>query len=184
MPAPRQNLIQTQLILQVFALTTVNFCILCKTVIFICVWALSLQACLCTMYMYVWYLKRPGVRSPGIGITMWVLGIKVGPLEEQPVRLTPEPSLQPSTSVLDKENLEETSSSPESVRASGPEPLLSPMERVLRVFPLHPCACSCPPPPELKDTQSAVGGSPTRQAASLLPLASRGGCVFASLVTG
>lgn len=84
MPAPRQNLIQTQLILQVFALTAVNFCILFKMVIFICVWALSLQACLCTMYVHGWYLNRPGVRTPETGITMWVLGIKVGSLEEQP----------------------------------------------------------------------------------------------------
>lgn len=50
-------------------------------------------------------LQRPeeGVSPLGLELWMiWVLGIKLGPLEKQPVLLTTKPSLQPSPGHFNK----------------------------------------------------------------------------------
>ena len=55
-----------------------------------------LLACVSLHYIHASAHREEGVRSPGIGATMWVMGIEPGPMEEQPVFLTTEPSLNPS----------------------------------------------------------------------------------------
>lgn len=60
----------------------------------------DLLACMCVHCIHILCLQRPeeGVGSCGIEVTivntMWVLGLKPGLLEEQPVLLTTEPSLR------------------------------------------------------------------------------------------
>lgn len=59
-----------------------------KPVVFICVGVPSLRI------MCIFVPEEARFGSPGAGVTMLVAEIKVGPLKEEPVPLTPEPSLQ------------------------------------------------------------------------------------------
>ena len=80
-----------------------SFLLLCSYFLGLCLFCVCvcLHACLCTMYAPGAHrVQKEGVRSPGTGITdgcepphgCWKLNL--GPLEEQPVFLTSEPSLQ------------------------------------------------------------------------------------------
>lgn len=63
-----------------------------------------LPICISVHHVHIWYLWRPeeGFKFPGTGVTgsydppLWVLGLNLGSLEEQPVVLTAELPLLPT----------------------------------------------------------------------------------------